>query len=238
MNHIYRITPPCLVIAMLFIFSHNTLAQSTVNKAWHTSFGEPLASLDWTASAVDAYGFVYTTGNNGKIAAYTTKHDSLGNLIWDQEFEATGIDATYGVAIQLDGSSNVYVAGAAYSASSLHFDFLVIKYDNNGDQVWYATRNGTGNGDDYASALIVDGAQNVYVTGPSKGVGTQMDFMTLKLYANGTAHWAKRYDYAQLDEAPVAIRFLNATTIEVSGVAPPATQPGISPQCATSYPPV
>jgi hypothetical protein len=221
MNHIYRITPPHLVIAVLFVFTYNALAQSPVNKVWHTSFGEPLASFDWTASAVDAAGFVYTTGNtrlsNGKIAAYTTKHDSLGNLVWDQEFEATGIDASYGVAIQLDGSGNVYVAGAAYSASSLHFDFLVIKYENDGDQVWYATRNGTGNGDDYASALIVDGAQNVYVTGPSKGVGTQMDFMTLKLYANGTAHWAKRYDYAQFDEAPVAIRFLNATTIEVSG---------------------
>ncbi len=206
---------------MLFVFTYNALAQSPVNKVWQTSFGEPLASFDWTASAVDAAGNVYTTGNtrlsNDKIAAYTTKHDSLGNLVWDQEFQATGIDASYGVAIQLDGSGNVYIAGAAYSASSLHFDFLVIKYENDGDQVWYATRNGTGNGDDYASALIVDGAQNVYVTGPSKGVGTQMDFMTLKLFANGTAHWAKRYDYAQLDEAPVAIRFLNATTIEVSG---------------------
>lgn len=206
---------------MLCVFAHSAPAQSTVNKAWHTAFGEPLASFDWTASTIDAAGYVYTTGNtrlsNGKIAAYTTKHDSLGNLVWDEEFQATGIDASYGVAIQLDGSGNVYVAGAAYSASSLHFDFLVVKYENDGDQVWYATRNGTGNGDDYASALIVDGAQNVYVTGPSKGVGTQMDFMTLKLYANGTAHWAKRYDYAQLDEAPVSIRFLNATTIEVSG---------------------
>jgi hypothetical protein len=210
-----------LVIAVLFVFTYNALAQSPVNKVWHTSFGEPLASFDWTASAVDAAGFVYTTGNtrlsNDKIAAYTTKHDSLGNLVWDQEFQATGIDASYGVAIQLDGSGNVYIAGAAYSASSLHFNFLVVKYESDGDQVWYATRNGTGNGDDYASALIVDGAQNVYVTGPSKGVGTQMDFMTIKLYANGTAHWAKRYDYAQLDEAPVAIRFLNTTTIEVSG---------------------
>ncbi|MBK8703193.1 MAG: hypothetical protein IPN33_05940 [Saprospiraceae bacterium] len=164
-----------MVIAVLFVFTYNALAQSPVNKVWHTSFGEPLASFDWTASAADAAGNVYTTGNtrlsNDKIAAYTTKHDSLGNLVWDQEFQATGIDASYGVAIQLDGSGNVYIAGAAYSASSLHFDFLVIKYENDGDQVWYATRNGTGNGDDYASALIVDGAQNVYVTGPSKGSG-------------------------------------------------------------------
>mgnify|MGYP001321740899 CR=1 FL=1 len=100
---------------MLCVFVHNAPAQSPVNKAWQTAFGEPLASFDWTASAADAAGYVYTTGNtrlsNGKIAAYTTKHDSLGNLVWDQEFEATGIEASYGVAIQLDGSGNVDFTG-------------------------------------------------------------------------------------------------------------------------------
>lgn len=122
------------------------------------------------------------------------------------------------MAIHLDASGNIYIAGTAYDASHNQYDFLIVKYQNNGTLSWFTTRDGISFNDDYATALITDAYQNVYVTGASESSSTGMDFMTLKLFPTGSVHWVKRYNhYVNLDDAPVSIQFLDATTLEVTG---------------------
>ena len=59
---------------------------------------------------------------------------------------------------------------------------------------WVARYNGPGNGEDRATALAVDTDGNVYVTGYSVGVGTSVDYATIKYDADGNPVWIARYN--------------------------------------------
>ena len=73
-----------------------------------------------------------------------------------------------GEAAAVDAAGNVYVTGESAGAG-FDFDYATIKYDPEGNELWVARYNGPGNGSDVASALAVDAAGNVYVTGQSPG---------------------------------------------------------------------
>ncbi len=97
-----------------------------------------------------------------------------------------------------DNFGNIYSTGVSLG------DYLTIKYDSTGNQLWTARYNATGNGNDIPLALAQDGFGNIYVTGQSQGVGTKYDYATVKYDANGNQLWFARYngtwngdDYAQ-----------------------------------------
>src|SRR5260221_7001228 len=74
-----------------------------------------------------------------------------------------GADSASGVAI--DGSNNVIVTG--YSFNGTNDDYLTIKYSSAGAPLWTNRYNGPGNDIDVASAVAIDGSNNVIVTGYS-----------------------------------------------------------------------
>ncbi len=70
----------------------------------------------------------------------------------------------YATAIALDGSGNVYVTGWSYG-SGTSADYATVKYNASGVEQWVARYDGPANSSDEASAIAVDGAGNVCVTG-------------------------------------------------------------------------
>lgn len=100
-------------------------------------------------------------------------------------------------AVVHDKAGFVYATGVSWGGSSKE-DFATIKFGENGDAQWIARYNGSGNNLDHASAITVDGAGNVYVTGWSRSssdYGSE-DYMTIKYNQYGVQQWAKRYDGA------------------------------------------
>ncbi|MBA3726798.1 MAG: SBBP repeat-containing protein, partial [Armatimonadetes bacterium] len=59
---------------------------------------------------------------------------------------------------------------------------------------WVARYNGPANSDDVARDVEVDASGNVYVTGYSYGVGSALDYATVKYDSAGNEQWVARYN--------------------------------------------
>ena len=73
-------------------------------------------------------------------------------------------------------------------------DYATIKYSSAGVPLWTNRYNGPGNGDDYATAVAVDGSNNVIVTGYSTGSAGDLDYATIKYSSAGVPLWTNRYN--------------------------------------------
>ncbi len=172
------------------------------NEVWVAHYSGPNSALDTASSlAVDATGNVYVTGGTerlrGEIIRYdyaTVKYDANGNQLWVARYGEPSFALAN--AIALDGSGNVYVTGGSGASFGISADFVTVKYDAQGDQLWAARYNGPGNNIDTARALAVDALGNVYVTGESAGgfPGTMSDGATIKYDAEGNQLWVSRYN--------------------------------------------
>ena len=150
---------------------------SNGDTAWLRRYNGPDYSEDDAfAIAVDDSNNVYVSGTTGTI-----KYNAEGEELWVRSWG--------GVALALDGSDNVCVTGG-------QDDYITIKYYPNGDTAWVRRYNGTGNPYyyDYATAIAIDGFNNIYVTGYSWGDHTSHDYATVKYYTNGDTAWVRRYN--------------------------------------------
>ncbi len=136
-----------------------------------------------TAIAVDDSGSVYVTGRSyasGTNYDYATiKYNSAGAQQWLQRYSGPGNNYDRATAIVLDNSRNVYVTGWSRTGSSGTEDYATVKYNSNGVQEWVHRYNGPDNSVDFAHAMVVDGAGNVYVTGCSN-TSISLDYLTIK----------------------------------------------------------
>ena len=99
--------------------------------------------------------------------------------------------------VAVDSLGNTVVVGStSSSATSTDADFLIQRYGPGGNRLWTRTVDG-GFGNDFATAVVLDSAGNIFVTGWSNGNGTGYDILTMRLDpANGNTVWSKRYDGA------------------------------------------
>ena len=171
---------------------------STGNQSWVDRYNGPGNSEDWAWDiALDKSGNIYVTGwstGNGTVSDYATiKYDGNGSQLWVARYNgpANGYDLAY--ALTLDNAGNVYVTGWS-QGNFTDADYATIKYDANGNQIWVARYNGPASGEDKASAVAVDSAGNVYVTGSSTGNGTGADYTTIKYDSDGNQLWVARYN--------------------------------------------
>src|SRR3989344_6368906 len=81
------------------------------------------------------------------------------NIQWQTRYTSAGSNVDRAEDLFLDASGNTYVTGLGLGASG-NFDYITIKYDPTGAQVWRSEYNGPGNSLDDAHAITVDGSGN------------------------------------------------------------------------------
>lgn len=179
------------------------------------------------AIALDATGNVYVTGRSvgsGSAAedAVTIKYNNAGVSQWTARYDGPSAGYDEGKAITLDAAGNVYITGYSNSTTSNN-DYLTIKYDLTGAQEWITKYNGTANNVDQAAAIAVDGIGNVFITGLSKGAGSNEDFETIK--------------YCQLkSNAGNDTSICNGSSVQLSSSAPGAVSYAWTPITGLSDP--
>jgi len=146
--------------------------------------------------AVDGSGSVYVTGistgsGGTSFDIATVKYNSQGIQQWVVRYSAGSDD--WANAIALDATGNVYVTGGSVG-SGTGVDYVTIKYNSTGAQQWVARYNGLGNSTDQALSIAVDLEGNVYVTGESNGIVTNVDYATIKYNSSGVQQWVARYN--------------------------------------------
>lgn len=121
------------------------------------------------------------------------------------------------VGIVADRVGDTYVLGSS-CASVTSFDFITIKYDPSGQELWTRRYNGTANGSDFASAIAVDISGNIFVTGSSWGHGNRYDGVAVKYNASGEEEWVTRLEgSADSSLIPRALRVDNAGNVYLAG---------------------
>jgi hypothetical protein len=167
---------------------------------WTRTYDGPGNGNDLASTlVVDASGNAYVTGLTVGIGSqrdYTTiKYHPNGDTAWMRRYNGPGDRSDWAQGVAVDGSGNVYVTGQCdagpYGEGG---NYTTIKYYPNGDTAWVRTYNGPGDSSDCATAIAVDDSGNIYVVGYSFGVGTKLDYATIKYYPDGDTAWVRRYN--------------------------------------------
>ena len=94
-------------------------------------------------------------------------------------------------ALAVDTEGNVYLAG--YFNDNDNRNYLTIKYDSQGNELWDVIYDGAAGGWDVAQGITVDSSGNVYVTGFSYVATSDTDCVTIKYDSDGTEQWIRNY---------------------------------------------
>jgi len=149
--------------------------------------------------ALDALGNVYVTGQstttNGTRFA-TLKYSPGGVQLW-----AVGVEGNFATnanawpsCLIVDGT-NVIVTGVSTGTGlSGYAEFLTVKYNTGGRQLWSASYRVSDNSYDTPIGLAVDAGGNIYVLGRSSSQNALTESVLLKYAANGQQLWVVRYD--------------------------------------------
>ena len=151
----------------------------------------------------DAAGNIYVGGTSSMGEEAGTdivlfKTDANGNRVWSRTFNGGG-NYTDGLRdMVVDPTGNIYLAGHSYTRDLSNpalnsYDYVLLKYNANGDLLWTKYYGGNPGYDDFARSLKVDAAGNAYVGGYSWGVGTFANYATVKYDSNGNQLWVKRF---------------------------------------------
>ena len=139
---------------------------------------------------MDSNGNVFVAGNSrgsGNSDDFATvAYSSAGVPLWTNRYGTIRPDSVQALAVGSNG--NVIVTGSSM-AENFTADYATVAYSGAGVPLWTNLYNGPGNGDDYPTALVVDGSGNVIVAGTSAPGSA-----TIKSSSAGIALWTARFE--------------------------------------------
>ncbi|GHM99544.1 hypothetical protein WSM22_10340 [Cytophagales bacterium WSM2-2] len=167
--------------------------------------------------ATDNAGNVVVTStvyNNVNFYCVTAKVSKDGSLLWTKTYNSGTADIAHAVAV--DQNDNIIVAGRT-TKNGQNSDFLIIKYDKNGNQLWLSTYNG-GSGDQLWDLVVDNG--NIYVTGSSTkfvASGATSVATVAKFSSSGVLMWSAQYSNSWFGSSAWEVKVDKSGNVFISG---------------------
>jgi len=130
---------------------------------------------------------------------------------WNVTWGGGGDDKA--LAIALDSSENIYLAGYTNDTISGDLDMCLVKFNNLGEYQWNSTWGG--GGDDKASAIALDSSNNIYLAGTFYSLNR--DLCLVKFNNLGEYQWDSTWDGGG-DEEANAIALDSSENIYLAGI--------------------
>ncbi len=186
-----------LIIFLFIILILSLFAQTAPDTLWTKTYG---GSYEDGASSVQQTedegfiiaGYTYSYGVNNDDNFWLIKTDENGNLEWEQIFG--GSDSEKAIAVQQTIDDGYIVAGYTGSYGAGHYDFWLIKTDENGNQQWDQTFGSSDWEIAYSVQQTTDGG---YIIAGDKADfnagGFYIDFWLVKTNEDGIEEWNQTY---------------------------------------------
>ncbi len=175
---------------------------------WTNVYNGPGNGIDEATSIyLDNNSNIYITGyqrgSGTGTDMVTIKYNSVGVIQWVSPYLSNiNSDQTdRGNSIIVDGTGNVYVTGQTDSDPTIvnNDDYITIKYNASGVQLWSKLFNGSGNSTDRTVKIVLDASNNPIVTGRSFN-GSEDDYVTIKYNGStGAQTWLQTVDRTHYD---------------------------------------
>ena len=174
------------------------LYDSSGGPLWASVYDGPNHGDDRSCDvAASSSGNVVTTGRTDD--GYTTPPDYLtillssqGETLWTRTYDGPDRDWDEAAAVALDFDNNAYVTGYSHGYST-NDDYVTVKYDLAGTQVWLARFDGPAGGPDHARAIAVDRQGNAYVAGSARIQQSLVGCAAVKYDSSGDSVWVATY---------------------------------------------
>ena len=132
------------------------------------------------------------------------KYSYDGQIQWQQTFAGNAGKDDYGIALTQDDSGNFLVLGAV-TTNNATSDFVVLKYDSDGNLLWSSVWDGSNNQLDLPTAITTDDLGYIYVAGGTVDFSGQADWRVFKFSPDGIMLWAYSYNYDNQHDMPVLL---------------------------------
>jgi uncharacterized delta-60 repeat protein len=121
---------------------------------------------------------------------------------WQTTYNGDGDFSDHFTCMVEGENGNIYAAGYTQKTDD-NADFLVAKFNSQGQQVWTHSWRGNGQGPDIAYGIVFNN-NTIFATGEVSNAGVGFDFFTIAISTSGDSLWGAHYNdptYNQYDQA-------------------------------------
>lgn len=152
-----------------------------------------------------SYVIAGSSGSWGENAqAFMMKIDSIGNYLWSHSYG--GDESEEAVSVMQRPGIGYYLAGMTNSTSQGNFDAMLIKTDENGNQVWMKTYAHP-SWDRINEAMMTKDTGIVMVGYRQETMGGDSDILIMRLTKEGDTVWTKTIGTVGEDRANAIVEF-------------------------------
>ncbi len=184
--------------------SYSSYRQDDFVTICYSSDGDQLWVQRYEGSSVDEisqittdiFGNIFVVGgtvNNTTFDYLIIAYSAIGDELWIRSYDGSNDDNVKDVVTDSDG--NIFVTGESEDATGFRYDYVTLKYNPAGQQVWVQRYDGPENQEDRAVAIAIDYTDGIIVSGHSLVTQSDNDdYVTIKYDTDGLLLWSIGYN--------------------------------------------